>query len=141
MSMLTALRPVLTAGMLAALAACATVAASSGNTSAGNGGRMIDDAQEFSLHVGEQVTLADHSTLRYLRVVNDSRCPPGVQCIWAGDAEVAFEWMGAAAATQAFSLHTGKEPRMQMIGERRLTLLSLARGDMPEAQLRIERSP
>lgn len=136
MSMLAAFRPTLTAGMLATLAACTTVSAGGGN-----GGRMIEDGQEFSMHSGEQVTLGDHSTLRYVRVVSDSRCPPGKQCIWAGDAEVAFAWTGANAAMQPFSLHTSKDPKMQTAGERRLTLLSLAWGEAPEVQLRIERLP
>jgi len=136
MSMLAAFRPALTAGVLTALAACTIVSATGGN-----GGRMIDDGQDFAMHPGEQVTLGDHSMLRYVRLVSDSRCPPGVKCIWAGDAEVAFEWTAASAAAQPFSLHTGKDPKQQSVGERRLTLLSLARGDAPEAQLRIERSP
>ena len=136
MSMLAAFRPALTAGVLATLAACTMVSATGGN-----GGRMIDDGQEFAMHPGEQVTLGDHSTLRYMRVANDSRCPPGVKCIWAGDAEVAFQWTATNAVAQDFSLHTGKDPKLQILGERRLTLLSLVRGDAPEAQLRIEHSP
>jgi hypothetical protein len=136
MSMFAAFRPALSAGVLATLAACTIVSANGGN-----GGRMIDDGQEFAMHPGEQVSLADHSTLHYVRVTNDSRCPPGVKCIWAGDAEVALQWTATNAAAQAFSLHTGKDPKQQIVGERRLTLLSLARGDAPEAQLRIERSP
>ncbi|WP_159017671.1 hypothetical protein [Cognatiluteimonas profundi] len=102
---------------------------------------MIEDGQSFAMHPGESVTLADNSALRYLRVVNDSRCPPGVQCIWAGDAEVAFEWKPAGGGMTAFSLHTGKGAKQQVLGERTLVLVSLARGDAPEAQLRIEHAP
>jgi hypothetical protein len=102
---------------------------------------MIDDGQTFTMHAGERVALADSSTLRYVRVINDSRCPPGVQCIWAGDAEVAFEWTSGSGAVTSFSLHTGKDPRQQVVGERRLTLTSLARGDAPAAELRIDRTP
>jgi hypothetical protein len=101
--------------------------------------RMMADGQTFTLHPGDMVMLADRSRLRYQRVTADSRCPPDVQCIWAGDAEVSFEWLPANATSTTFSLHTGKEPRLQRIGERTLTLLSLERGDMPDAQLRIER--
>lgn len=136
MSLLTALRPVFIAGTLATLAACVTVAAEGGT-----GGPMIDDGQEFSLHVGDQVTLADRSTLHYVRLVNDSRCPPGVQCVWAGDAEIAMEWTPASAAMQSFSLHSGKEPKTQTLGERTLTLLSLERGQAPDANFRIEHAP
>lgn len=105
------------------------------------GGRMITDGQTFTMHAGERVTFVDSSALRYVRVVNDSRCPPGVQCIWAGDAEVAFEWTSGSGAVSAFSLHTGKDPKQQLLGERRLTLASLARGEAPDAELRIERAP
>ena len=102
---------------------------------------MIEDGQAFSMHRGESVMLADRSALRYLRVGNDSRCPPGVQCIWAGDAEVAFEWSSASAAATTFTLHTGKEPRSRDLGGRRLTLVSLERGPAPTAQLRIDATP
>lgn len=129
-------RASLFAGLLSSLTACATVVA--GNPT---GDRMISDGQTFGLHPGEHVSLADQSTLAYVRLVNDSRCPPGVQCIWAGDAEVAFEWTPAHGAAHAFSLHTGMEPKQQVVGERRLTLVSLERGDAPEAQLRVDRGP
>jgi hypothetical protein len=133
---LATVRSVLSACLLAMLAACATVSAAAGNDSA----RSVEDGQDFSMQVGDRVTLADHATLRYIGISNDSRCLPDVQCIWAGDAEVRFEW-SMAGASKAFSLHTGKDPRRQALGDRSLTLVSLARGDAPEARLRIERSP
>lgn len=102
---------------------------------------MVTDGQQFAMNPGERVTLADHGSLRYVRLVNDSRCPPGVNCIWAGDAEVAFEWMPAAGAVQAFSLHTGKDPKHQAIGARHLTLVSLERGPTPQAQLQVDTAP
>jgi hypothetical protein len=102
---------------------------------------MIEDGQAFSMHPGESVMLTDHSTLRYLRVGNDSRCPPRVQCIWAGDAEVGFEWTPANGAATAFTLHTGKDPRTRDLDGRRLTLVSLERGPAPTAQLRIDATP
>lgn len=105
------------------------------------GGRMIEDGQTFTMHAGERITFADSTALRYVRVTNDSRCPPGVQCIWAGDAEVTFEWTSGSGAVSAFSLHTGTDPKQQVLGERRLTLVSLARGEAPDAELRVERIP
>lgn len=136
MRMCTPMRSTIAACALVVMSACTTPAAGGSK-----GGPVIEDGQAFAMHPGEAVTLADNSALRYLRVVNDSRCPPGVQCIWAGDAEVAFEWKPASAAVSAFSLHTGKEPKQQVLGERTLVLVSLARGDAPEAQLRIEHAP
>lgn len=132
----TKIRSILLLCGLMSMTACATQA-SGGKAE----GRMIQDGQTFTMHAGERVTFADSSALHYVRVVNDSRCPPGVQCIWAGDAEVAFEWTPGSGAVTAFSLHTGMDPRQQALGERRLTLVSLARGDAPDAELRIDRNP
>ena len=124
-----------------ALSACATQAQTAPSEPGHPGASMIQDGQTFSMHTGETVTLADHSALRYVRLVNDSRCPPGVQCIWAGDAEVAFEWTPANGAADAFSLHTGKDPRSHDLAGRRVSLVSLERGEAPTAQLRVDATP
>jgi len=54
-----------------ALAACATPAASP------------QAAARFSLESGQEVLVAPGVMLR-LESVEDSRCPPGVRCVWAG---------------------------------------------------------
>ncbi len=113
-------------------AGCATAA------SENEMGRTIVDGTEFSMRPGERVTLPDRSKLRYVDVVTDSRCPPEVRCVWAGDAEVAFTRTVDDAAAQSFSLHTGRGARSQDFGGRRLTLVSLARGPQPQAELRLE---
>ena len=123
-------RVFLFAGSLA-LAACATAA--------GGSARMITDGQSFSMQPAETVTLADHSQLRYLRLVADSRCPPDVQCIRAGDAEIALQWTPVASAARDFSLKTPPvQPYSHDLGTRRLTLVSLGRGEAPQAQFRID---
>jgi hypothetical protein len=129
MSMLH-IRGFLVAGTLA-LASCATTA--------GGSARMIGDGQTFSMRPAESVTFADHSQLRYVRLVADSRCRPDVQCIRAGDAEIALQWTPATGAAQDFSLKTPPEqPHSRDLGARRLTLVSLGRGEAPEAQFSIE---
>lgn len=125
------------AGLLPLLfAACSTPAADASDQ------RTIADGEAFTLATGERVALADRSMLRYVRVTNDSRCQPGRQCVWAGDAEVVFEWATDATATpESFSLHTGRGDRSKDLGGHRLTLVSLAQGAEPEAQLKLETLP
>ena len=113
-----------------ALAGCSSVAS--------NGNDAIADGSTFSMQPGQSVTLADDGVLRYERLVNDSRCMPDVQCVWAGDAELAFAWRSRSGATEQFSLHTGKGDKTRALGERTLVLVSVARGTAPEAQLRID---
>jgi hypothetical protein len=126
------------------LAACASGAAGSAPDNEGNGGgggTTVADGSEFTLQSGETATLADASRLRYVRLVEDSRCPPDVQCVWAGDAIIALQWTPATGAAQDFQLHTGVEPRSQAIGTRRVTLKSLARGAQPAASLVVNAGP
>lgn len=131
------LRRALPALLLPALCACSAIAIppapqARAATETGEGTATV------SLRPGEQASLAGGS-LRYLRLVNDSRCAPDVQCIWAGDAEIAVEWTPAGGAPRTFSLHTGVEPRRQALEDgRSLRLLDLARGAAPSARLAVE---
>lgn len=118
------------------LAACSSVASSNGGD--GDPQPGIGDGQTFTMTPGQEVTLADASTVRYERLVNDSRCAPDVQCVWAGDAEVAFTWRSSGGGRDAFSLHTGRGDKSHVIGERTLTLVGLGRGTAPQATLRID---
>jgi len=48
--------------------------------------------REFKIRGGRAVTLArERLRLRFVRVAEDSRCPAGVECVWAGNAEVLVE--------------------------------------------------
>ena len=96
--------------------------------------------QTVTLDVGARATLADGSQLTYLRLVNDSRCPPDVQCVWAGDAEIQVRWQAAGGRTQEASLHTSPLQGRQTavtFGPHRVALDALARGIAPQATLRI----
>lgn len=128
-------RPLLAPALFAVLGACATVSAHDDTSVDG-----VADGSDFTMQPGTQVLLAEHGSLRYLRVLDDSRCKPDVQCIWAGDAEVAFRWTPAGGTALDFSLHTAKAPKEQTLGARRLTLVSLSRDAAPTAVLRIGRA-
>jgi len=114
------------------LAACGTSPAGTGDA------RRVTDGEDFTIGAGESVMLGDSSRLRYVRVVADSRCPPGAQCVWAGDAELELEWSREGGAPEVFSVHTQLDERSHVIGERRVSLQSLATGDAPEATLHVE---
>jgi hypothetical protein len=71
--------------------------------------------KEISILKPGQSTNIDASTkLHYVRVVSDSRCPAGVQCIWAGEAtiELMFE---SGKEKQTFSL-TNRANTKSMMG-------------------------
>jgi hypothetical protein len=102
------------------------------------GGPHLSDGDSFRMRPGTSVSVAGEGSLHYLEVANDSRCMPDVQCVWAGDAEVAFEWRPDGGGTDAFSLHTGKGDKSHPIGSHVLVLAGLERGSAPVAQLTLE---
>jgi hypothetical protein len=46
--------------------------------------------QTFSLDEGQSAGLNNGGRITFTNVVNESRCPQGVQCIWAGTATARF---------------------------------------------------
>lgn len=90
---------------------------------------------------GREVVLPAGARLRFVGVTGDSRCPPGVQCIQAGDATAAFEYRGAGSPAEGVSINTGDRPPEARIGAWRLRLLELGRGDAPKATVRVDAMP
>jgi hypothetical protein len=119
---------------LATLVCSLTVCASDGRSSPG--GSFVP-GESFALSVGQQTLLPDAATLRYIGIANDSRCPPKVQCIRAGDADVLFDFTASGAAPARVTLNT-ERARTANIGAWRLQLLALAPGALPHATLRID---
>ena len=115
------MRTFATAGLFAvALVACSSLPF--------GGGPHIADGSTFSMRPGATVTLADHTRLQYLRLASDSRCPPQVHCIWAGDAELLLQWRSPTGAMQAFSLHPGRGDSTRVLGQRTLSLPATLKG-------------
>ncbi len=73
----------------------------------------ITPGEPFRLGVGEEMRLSSEDlTVRFSGVAGDSRCPTGVNCVWAGDAAVEVRLTQGDEET-AVTLHThgGKFPR------------------------------
>lgn len=92
------------------------------------------------LSQGEAVTLPDRAGLRYVAIRNDSRCPPDVQCIRAGDADAVFEYRPAGAAAREVVVNTAR-PATALAPGWTLTLLSLGAGARGAADVRIDPAP
>ena len=92
---------------------------------------------DFTMSAGGKVSLPDASTLRYIGIANDSRCPPDVMCIRAGDADVLFDHAASANAAVRITLNTERQ-RSAALGPWQLQLVDLAaRGTPPVVTLHI----
>lgn len=82
-----------------------------------NGGEITapDDevrlAGQFTLAPGQTKRVEGTDvTVRFVRLVGDSRCPPGVACVWEGDAEIELE-LSANGNQSLVRLHSHQGPR------------------------------
>lgn len=134
--------PVLLA-MLVLLPAACTTTDTRAIPANGNASQPTVDDSRVTLGLGQSTQLSDGSRLSYTSLVNDSRCAPDVQCVWAGDGEIALRWKPARGSAQDLRLHTSRQggATSTRIGERTLTLLSLERGIGPKATLGITSAP
>ncbi len=125
--------------MLRTFATLALAAGLGGCATPYNVGIPVADGGTVALLPGESASLPD-GLLRYVRLVGDSRCPPDVQCVWAGDAEIQVRWQAAGGRAQDAALHTSPLQGRQTavtFGPHRVSLDALARGIAPQATLRI----
>jgi hypothetical protein len=93
--------------------------------------------QPILMAAGQQVALADGATLRYVEVAADSRCPPGVQCIRAGDADVVFQFAAAGDSARRLTVNTAP-PATATLGKWKLRILALAFGASPKVTVQID---
>ena len=95
---------------------------------------------DVTLRLGQEAAVAGKDlTVRYTRVVADSRCRPGMQCIWQGEATLAFRLKepGRGESTTA-ELHSGPRtgPQATSFAASRVELVSVSE-DGGEATVRI----
>lgn len=77
--------------------------------------------EAFTLVIGTTATFKDEPLqLRFVNVSSDSRCPEGVQCVWAGDAAVIVQFRD-----QPDTLHTMHEPSEVTRGAYTVRMLQL----------------
>lgn len=82
--------------------------------------------EPVELRVGQAVTLDGGAvTIRFLSVVDDSRCPTSVVCVWQGDGavELRLRW---SDSTRVDTLHTTLAPNSVTAAGVRITLAGLA---------------
>jgi hypothetical protein len=77
---------------LCLLAAFAAVVGTASAKAARGARKKIVLNKNFVLSVGQEVSTADGKLkIKFVSVAEDSRCPKGVNCIWAGNARVMLQ--------------------------------------------------
>src|SRR4051812_1778266 len=78
-----------------------------------------------SLRQGDQKTVAKRLTVHFLEVTDDSRCPEGTTCIWAGNAKVNLTLAVGRKPARAFELNSDTQPTSIEYGGYKISFVSL----------------
>lgn len=70
----------------------------------------------FGLRLGRAARTADGVGVRYAALLEDSRCPTGVQCVWAGTVRIVVELTDPARRVANDTLDLARKPRSQPVG-------------------------
>jgi hypothetical protein len=86
--------------------------------------------EEFALAGGQDAVIAgEELRLRFEEVLEDSRCPTQVDCVWTGQARIAIvvQPAGSTPTTVAFSTNPAPDQNVQtaQVGEYVIELISL----------------
>ena len=66
----------------------------------------------FSLAMGQTARLSSEGlSIQFEAVLEDSRCPVDVQCVWAGNAKVSIQIQQTGQTSQTLILNSNLEPR------------------------------
>lgn len=82
--------------------------------------------QEFTLKVGQQVIIKEAGLkITFSAVAEDSRCPTGVNCIWAGNGKIVLKVIQGRGKAADVQLNTGTEPKQDRFQEYEVKLVEL----------------
>ena len=82
--------------------------------------------KEFSLGIGQTASIeGEKLVIKFMAVLEDSRCPINVVCVWAGNGKVELEAIDIDGQNKTVSLNTEDEPGAATLKGHKLKLISL----------------
>lgn len=89
--------------------------------------------------VGKQKTATtDKLKIKFVTMVEDSRCPTDTNCIWAGNAKIKIKVTDFRGRTKFFDLNTGSQPQAATFAGYDIRLEDLT--PAPASNIRINRN-
>lgn len=85
----------------------------------------------------EKQIVKDKLALRFLDMVEDSRCPRDVQCIWAGNAKIKVQISKPGGQPKIFEMNTSLDPQSILVEGYTIKLIGLT--PEPASNIRIRK--
>jgi hypothetical protein len=81
---------------------------------------------EFTLRVGQSASITELNLwMRFIKTVDDSRCPADALCVWEGDGAVLLEVAPLNGDSKEDTVHTSLDPHTIPLGHAELRLVHL----------------
>jgi len=95
--------------------------------------------QQLKLTVNQQKTVTkDRLKIKFVSVIEDSRCPTDTNCIWAGNAKVQIKVSNSKGASKTFELNMNLEPNIVSFADYEIKIINLT--PQPASNIRINRN-
>jgi len=105
--------------------ACAGSGAAVGSNSP-TASKVVAIGQDFELSPGQAAVVDGGAlTVVFVKVAEDSRCPTGVQCVWAGNGVVALTLNGPSNSLYMVTLNTTLTPHTFKAAPYEISLVGL----------------
>ena len=92
--------------------------------------------QKIQIHKQKKFSKSN-LTVKFVSLIEDSRCPEGANCVWAGNAKIKIE-ISKNGKKETFDLNTTVEPKVATFNGYAIELLSLT--PVPKENIRINRN-
>lgn len=92
---------------------------------------------EISVKVNNEVSARGGVRVKFIELVDDSRCPKDVNCVWAGNAEIKVR-VTKNGRSKVLSLNSNIEPQSAIFAGYRFRLVGLT--PEPRSNIRINRN-
>jgi hypothetical protein len=97
------------------------------------------EAQKISVRIGKQTKAARSKlTVKFVELVEDSRCAEGTNCVWAGNATIKVSIKQGSDPAEIFEMNTNTGAKGATYGAYAIYLTSLT--PTPKANVRINRN-
>ena len=86
----------------------------------------------------QKIVTKDKLTVKFVSLIEDSRCPTDTNCIWAGNAKIKIQVGKGKGAAKTFELNTNLEPQTVSFAGYEIKLVNLT--PEPASNIRINRN-
>lgn len=82
--------------------------------------------KQFTVRFGQITTVREAGVkVEFASVIEDSRCPEGVNCIWEGNGKISVKLSKAGHSSASIELNTTLEPKRGSYLDYEITLINL----------------